>query len=162
MICTKLVKLLYDRAKEREVVDVRIGAGYTAVVLDNGRCGVAYTYRGSREGKCGLLKEAGSLIGRKASELLDFYPVHNSLKSSVGLATINCIVNYNHKDKISGEILEVLKIKSTDRVGMVGYFEPLIKKIEKKTDEIFIFEKKELNEKIYCPRRKENRNSAYL
>lgn len=147
MICTGLVKMLYDKAKKREVIDIRIGTGYTAVVLDNGKCGLAYTYRSGSSGECGLLKEAGELTGKKASELIHFYPSHNSIKASIGLATINAIVNYDLPGKIEGDVLEAIDISSGDMVGMIGYFAPLIKELEKKTDNIFIFEKKDIKEK---------------
>ena len=151
MICTKLVKMFYDKAKKHTVKDVRVGPGYTAVVLDNGKCGVAYTFRADASKGCGLIKEAGTLAGRNASELIHFYPTHNSIKSSIGLAAINALVNYDVPGKIKGDILEVLDVKPEDKVAMVGYFAPLIPKLEEKTENIYIFEQKDLDEKYIVP-----------
>ena len=43
-IAQRLEALLADAARDARVEDVRIGLGYTAVVLDGGRAGVAYTF----------------------------------------------------------------------------------------------------------------------
>jgi len=143
--------MFYDKGKKHKIRDVRIGLGYTAVVLDNGRCGLAYTFRTDTISGCGLINEAGSFIGKSASELIHFYPLHNSVKASVGLATINALANYDLTGSIEGDILEVLDITPSDKVGMVGYFAPLIPALEKKTEDICIFEKKEMKEKYVLP-----------
>jgi uncharacterized protein (DUF4213/DUF364 family) len=141
--------MYYDRAKERYVIDLRIGLGYTAVLLDDGRCGLAWTGKCEEKTCCSLMEGAGSFIGKSAAELIHFYPSHNPLKASVGLAAINSLANYETKGKKEGDIIECLNLKSDDRVGIIGDFKPLVKEIEKITDKIFIFEKKYTDSKYF-------------
>jgi len=141
MICHGLVSMYYDRAKERHISDIRIGLGYTAVLLDDGRCGLAWTGTCVEKTCCSLMEGAGSFIGKSAAELIHFYPSHNPLKASVGLATINSLANYEKTEKKEGDIIGYLNLKPDDRVGIIGDFKPLVKEIEKITEKIFIFEK---------------------
>ena len=53
------------------VADVRIGLGYTAVKLESGHAGVAWTPR-SDAPCCTHFQGAGTLAGRPATELLAF------------------------------------------------------------------------------------------
>ncbi|MEQ8191506.1 MAG: DUF364 domain-containing protein [Candidatus Eremiobacterota bacterium] len=151
MICNNLVTMYYDRAKERNISDIRIGLGYTAVLLDDGRCGLAWTGTGGKKTCCSLMEDAGFLIGKSAAELIHFYPSHNPLKASVGLATINSLANYEETEKVEGDILEHLNLKPDDRVGIIGDFKPLVKEIEKITEKIFIFEKNFSDSKYFVP-----------
>ncbi len=141
MICNNLVSMYYDRAKERNIADIRIGLGYTAVLLDDGRCGLAWTGTGGKKTCCSLMEDAGFFIGKSAAELIHFYPSNNPLKASVGLATINSLANYEKTGKKEGDILGCLNLKPDDRVGIIGDFKPLVKEMEKITENIFIFEK---------------------
>jgi uncharacterized protein (DUF4213/DUF364 family) len=50
VIIDELVELLSEKAQHRVVRDVRIGLGYTAVVLDDGACGLANTFRDEARG----------------------------------------------------------------------------------------------------------------
>jgi hypothetical protein len=47
-------------------LDIRIGLGYTAVLLENGSCGLAYTLHEKEHESCGVMPDAGKLAGRKA------------------------------------------------------------------------------------------------
>jgi len=141
--------MYYDRAKERKVIDLRIGLAYTAVLLDDGKCGLAWTGRDEEKTCCSLMDEAGSLMEKSPAELIHFFPSHNLLKASVGLATINALANYENTEKKEGDIIEFLNLKADDRVGIIGDFKPLVKEIEKITDKIFIFEKRKTGSKYF-------------
>jgi len=45
------------------VTEVRVGLGYTAALLDDGACGVAYTFRSEAGASCCAVREAGTLAG---------------------------------------------------------------------------------------------------
>lgn len=47
MIAEELRSYLVSSAAEQRLADVRIGLGYTAVMLEDGNVGVAYTFRES-------------------------------------------------------------------------------------------------------------------
>jgi hypothetical protein len=47
MIHTNFDRTRAGAGESRTVADVRIGLRYTAVLLDNGSCGLAYTFQGA-------------------------------------------------------------------------------------------------------------------
>ena len=126
------------------VMDVRIGLRYTAVLLDNGRMGVAYTFQRDSVGGYGAFKGLRPLAGRRASELLAMFDSADKIESAVALATSNALSNTLKEDFLKGDTLEHLDLHPDDRVGMVGYFAPLIPNLKNKTSSLMVFEQKEL------------------
>ena len=51
------------------VADVRIGLGYTAVQLDDGHVGLAYTFRDQAQPGCNAFDTARPLAGKPAAEV---------------------------------------------------------------------------------------------
>jgi len=45
MLIDELTDWVLTRSPSHRVYDLRLGLGYTAVQLDDGRCGLAYTFR---------------------------------------------------------------------------------------------------------------------
>ena len=72
----------------------------------------------------------------------------NLLEASVGLATINALVNQKCKTAIGGDILTVMKTGNTDTVGMIGFFGPLVEPLKKSVKKLYIFEEKSISD---CP-----------
>ena len=58
-------------AGEHRAADVRIGLGYTAVALEDGRCGLAFTLHEKEYESCTVISEAGNVADRQASELIE-------------------------------------------------------------------------------------------
>jgi len=59
MLIEKVCDLLMPATAARSVSDIRVGLGYTAVQLDDGGCGLAYTFRsGIDEGVVSSAKPA--------------------------------------------------------------------------------------------------------
>jgi hypothetical protein len=119
---------------------VRIGLGYTAVQLGSGAAGVAYTFRQDLPGGCSVFHGLRPLAGRSAVDLLSRLISGEKIESAVALATVNALVNQNPKGTLPGDLLEILELKSDDRVGMVGYFAPLIPALEKRVERLLVFE----------------------
>ena len=69
-----LVNEIYEYALRHDtglkIADIRIGLGYTAVVIEDGRCGLAYTLHEGEYESCCVIPEAGKLSGRSTSELI--------------------------------------------------------------------------------------------
>ncbi|NIR12856.1 MAG: DUF4213 domain-containing protein, partial [Desulfobacterales bacterium] len=55
-----------------KVRDVRIGLGYTAVLLEDGQAGVALTFHQRLTRGCAVLDGLHPLAGKRAHELLPF------------------------------------------------------------------------------------------
>ncbi len=138
-IYEKIYAKAIDKAKELTVKDVRIGLGYIIVELDNGWAGISYSFlKELNIQTCTVLESAGSLIGEKASFLLEGLFSYNLLDCSLALASANAIINSSVE---SVDIDIINQIESEDRVVMVGYFAPLIKAIQNQTKSFVICER---------------------
>lgn len=113
-------------AADRVVADVRIGLSYTSVRLDDGHTGVAWT--GHKHcGCCSHHTNAGTLAGRPAGELLDMVVSDSPLFRTIGLATANALASgIPGPERVSTDILELIGIRPSEHVAMVGFFGPLI------------------------------------
>lgn len=140
MIINELTDYAASVADNRKIKDVRAGLGYTAVMLDDFSCGLAYTFRNELGSHCGTVSEAGSIIGRAVSEVIPWLSSTNLLKASMGLATINAVLNHSLDRWEEGNITTALDVAPTDTFGMVGFFRPILNVVKKKTDSIYIFE----------------------
>ena len=134
---------LKDKAAGRTVTDVRLGLGYSAVQLDDGGCGLAYTFRDNRSHGCSVLDGLRPLNGRPAGDLLDLLTSDRRLEASLGLAAANALTNRPGPDYAGGDVLEIMDVRPGDRVGMVGYFAPMIADLKKRSAELVIFEETE-------------------
>jgi uncharacterized protein (DUF4213/DUF364 family) len=141
----EIVNSIKRQSQDKTIEDLRIGLCYTAILLDNGDAGLAYTFHSdNKPHSCCNFLESGSIKGNKAQEIINFSLSDNLLKASVGIATINALVNQNIDGGIEGDILNVMNPQSTDTVGMVGFFGPLVDPLKKAVKEIYIFEKEKI------------------
>ncbi len=136
----RLRALVAEEAEKVRVDDVRIGLSYTAVKLDDGRLGVSYSFGNRIVGGCSVFRGARPLAGRQAFQLLDYILSDIPVECSVGLATVNAIVNILPTAAIQGDMLDAVELTSNDHVGMVGYFGPLVPAIERRVAKLDIFE----------------------
>jgi uncharacterized protein len=128
----RLRDFLLPYAEHAIIKDVRIGLGYTAVQLDSGHAGVAWT-PGEPSESCTHFSAAGKLAGSPAQELLALLTHETSgLARTIGLATANAILATMPRcATIQEEVIASLKITSDDHVAMVGYFGPIIGALKK-------------------------------
>jgi len=138
----RLLEKALSRGRGRRVVDVRIGLGYTAVALDNGAVGLAYTSLEEKAG-CNILPPEVSFHDRPADIVAKYFLSPNLIEAGVGLATINAILNRPREDYLQGDPLSLLELSPEDRVAMVGFFEPLVKRLQGKVQELWVFERSE-------------------
>jgi hypothetical protein len=142
MIATRIREALQTEATHARTVDVRIGLGYIAVLTDSGCAGVAYTPREDLEHGCSPLRVAGSLAGRRLSDLLAYLESRQPIERAIGLAAANALVAARPPASVAGgDILRVLALRPTDRVGMVGCFEPLIAFLQAQVSSLTVFER---------------------
>ncbi len=142
MIATRIREALQDEAARARAIDVRIGLGYTAVLTDSECAGVAYTPREDLNHGCSPLREAGSLVDRRLSDLLAYLESRQPIERAIGLAAANALVAARPPTPVTGgDILQVLVLRPADRVGMVGCFEPLIAPLQAQVASLTIFER---------------------
>ncbi|MFP4571797.1 MAG: Rossmann-like domain-containing protein [Desulfobacterales bacterium] len=132
-------KLAREAAKHK-IADVRIGLGYTAVMLENMKTGLAGTPLSHLRSCCTVFDAMLPLTGRKASDLLDLLTSDAPLETAVGLATANALTNQPSPSQNTGDVLNLLTFSPEDRVAMVGNFAPMIGPVKSTGALLTIFE----------------------
>jgi uncharacterized protein (DUF4213/DUF364 family) len=140
-VTTRIITHLEGSTREVRVADVRIGLGYTAVMLADKRLGVAYTFREEAKGCCTVFDALRPLVGRPAPAVLHLLESPDPIAAGVGLACANALVNRDEDRFVGGDILDYLDLRSADDVGMVGDFGPLLDKIQKRVRSLTVFER---------------------
>jgi uncharacterized protein (DUF4213/DUF364 family) len=140
-LAARIVRRLLDSAMDSRVSDVRIGLGYTAVVLADGRAGVAFTFRDRATGGCSVLDGIRPLSGRIAADLLVLLASEEAIEAGVGLACANALANRGEARHLEGDVLDHVELRPDDHVGMVGHFGPLIGPIQARARSLTVFER---------------------
>lgn len=140
MIYDALIERALALAENHTIADIRIGLRYTAIFLDNGSGGLAFTFQGGSACGCHLMSEAGRMTGKPVSEYIPLLAEENLLRASVGLAAVNAVLNAPDIPRDGGNVTEALQISPQDTFGMVGEFRPILAAIKKRTDHIYVFE----------------------
>jgi uncharacterized protein (DUF4213/DUF364 family) len=141
MLTDEIYQEALSIADEHYATDVRVGLGYTAVALEDGRCGLAYTLHEGEYESCTVIADAGTLAGRKASELISWMKQLDVTACAVGLATANALIRIPPAAAES-DILDLLPVQPEDAVGMIGYFGPLVGPIRERARKLHVFERK--------------------
>ena len=136
----KLKEYTLAISQSARVSSVCIGLGYTAVLLDDGRAGVAYTFREEKHQGCSVFQGRRPLAGSSAAELVNYITSPAMIERTVGIATANALINTADRPYAGGDTLEHLDIGPDDTVGMIGYFGPLIAPLQKRVKDLLIFE----------------------
>jgi len=107
---------------------VQVGLIYSAVQLDSGAVGVAYTFPESRDCSSGFAQRAGPLAGSRASRLLQGLGGRELLASPLAVATATALLAAQTPSLPAqdGDVLEHVEIRDGDRVCMVGCFLPVL------------------------------------
>lgn len=142
MIYNALIERALSLAENHTIADIRIGLRYTVVFLDNGSGGLAFTFLGGSGAACGcnLMSEAGHMTGKPVSELIPLLAEKSLLRASVGLASVNAVLNAPDIPRDNGNVIEALQVSPQDTFGMVGEFRPILAAVKKRTDHIYVFE----------------------
>lgn len=140
MIVQQIRRYLLKNAPERKIADLRIGLIYTGVLLDDGNAGVAYTFSENLSDCHSFFAGIRPIKGRSTHDVLRCLGLSNRVETSVGIATANALINQEREKTQGGDILNVLELRETDRVGMVGAFVPMISPLKARVRELLIFE----------------------
>jgi uncharacterized protein (DUF4213/DUF364 family) len=141
MLADEIVDQALIMPANAAVKDIRIGLGYTAVLLADGRCGLAYTLHEDEYESCCVIPEAGRLSGRKVSELISWMKLRDAVACAVGLAALNAVLT-PPAAAVESDILGLLPAHADDSVGMIGYFGPLVGPLKDRVQALHIFERR--------------------
>ena len=158
MIVDEIIQYVRPLAKKKRLEDVRLGLGYTAVLLDDKSCGVSFTF--AREvGGCGYMDEAGTLAGMEAEKAIEWAMDVNLAKAAVGIATINALTSQGLSGYVEKNAIDEIDIRPGDVLGMVGYFLPVLQKRGPLASKAYVFDRypsdnvlPDWAEEIYLPR----------
>jgi len=140
----KLKTLLKPPATETKV------SPFTVAVLENGAIGISYNlFHGDDEAMARYRQwSLEKLSGKKAGELMEWVLYTDLLQRTVGLAVLNALSQHylnNHPQHYridaSSDLFEVMKLDKSSRVGLVGYFRPLLARLQEKAGEVIVLEK---------------------
>jgi len=134
------------------VREVRIGAFWTAVALEGGRCGLASALRdpvlilskGDDHHQHGQypMREAGHLHERSARELAELARSDSLLEASIGLAAINTLLDVDEDACVELNAEQVILDRGTGKgVVVVGHF-PFIPRIREAARQLWVLEKR--------------------
>jgi uncharacterized protein (DUF4213/DUF364 family) len=140
MLLDELTDRILSRSPSGRVVDFRAGLGYTAAQLDDGRCGVAYTFREAAKEGCCVIREAGSIAGRPTAEVADWAKSADPIMAAAGLSTMNALVD-PPATAVESDLLASLDVEAGDVIGMVGFFGPLIGPLRVRCRRLHVFER---------------------
>ena len=136
------------------VSDVRIGAFYTAVELDAGEVGVAFTPREHGGEVCcpraaAAAPNAGRLAGESAWSLATYALSPVPLRHAVGVATLNALSALSLERLGPGvgvllrdvDALQAASVGAADRVVLVGSFLPFIRALRDRVGSLAVIDR---------------------
>jgi hypothetical protein len=128
------------------VIDIRIGAFWTAVVIEiegRRRCGLASTVRGfdhHHYGSGPAVPEAGRLLDRSALDLAQLSQSPSLMESSLGIATINALLpSYEARWVDLNAEHVIAKYGADKRVALIGHF-PFIPRLREQVGTLWVLE----------------------
>jgi uncharacterized protein (DUF4213/DUF364 family) len=132
-VCTQIINTFEKNDLEKRIDRAQIGMLYTAVKLESGVAGVAYSF--PRKG-CGpsVIHSGQSLKGTPAGEIVSSLGSNNLADSSLALATINALASTKGMPRgaVQGDVLEAIDIRTQETVCMVGCFFPVMERLKNK------------------------------
>ncbi|MDD3250315.1 MAG: DUF364 domain-containing protein [Smithellaceae bacterium] len=141
-LLNRLQERLEPAAKNRRVVDLRVGLSYVGVRLDHGGTGLAAVLPDASSGCCTVLPAAGRYAGSSAADLLACLSEgRNALERAMGLAAANALVEAPPDILEDREVTTYFGLTPGEKVAMVGLFSPLVKRIRATGATLTVIEK---------------------
>ena len=126
---------------EAEVRDIRLGPFQTAVLTRN--CGLATTLPdATNHQEYAPVKEAGSLLEKKVSELVPMAYSASSLEAAIGIATINSLLEIDEGCCLEVNAGALLTEKGKGkRVALIGHF-PFVPRLRQAAKDLWVIERR--------------------
>jgi len=135
-----LVQALSSFAEGRLAAEVVLGLRYCAVRLDSGETGVAFTSLDDEYLQSDFIGGKNPIAGKPVIELLWKLESHLQIERAVGLAAANALSAMQNKTFLEGDTLKFLQILPTDKISMIGHFQPLEPRLKPLCADLKIFE----------------------
>lgn len=137
----KVLKEIISTLKNAKIHEVRTCVRWTAVVSEIGY-GLASTLQ--NKSHCDdpekLVRNCGALTNKSGLELAEYVFSDNLLEASIGMATINSLIQIDNSKVLKEDILEILHDKIENKnITMIGHF-PIVKKLKELAKNLWIIE----------------------
>ena len=136
----KILDDLLSTIKRGAVVkDIRQGPFQTAVLTDNGGLASTLRDRNNHEHHAPV-KEAGTLLGKEALEIAQMAYSSSLLEASIGMATINSLLEVDEKQCVSLNAADLLAEKGKGKkIAIIGHF-PFVPELRQVAKELWVIE----------------------
>jgi hypothetical protein len=113
---------------------------WTAVITKH--CGLSSTFRDEGPSHDRGVRDVGNLTRKTALELAEYAKSKSLLEASIGMATINSLIDIDESRCIEKNAFEIILEKGKDKnVAIVGHF-PWIPKLKGKTKNLWVLEQR--------------------
>ena len=131
-IDTRIYTYFQAEAESLKIDSIHLGLGYSAVTLEDSRCGLCYTPKGNGN-TCSVNKSKEEYEGFTANKLLRAIWGEEQLQRAMAIALCNAL-NQDHsllQEEDDGNMIRDLKLNPGDKVAMIGYFAPIVSYLNK-------------------------------
>jgi uncharacterized protein (DUF4213/DUF364 family) len=123
-----------------QVKSVHTCVFWTAVITKH--CGLSSTFRGESAPHDRGVRDVGNLTRKTALELAEYAKSKSMLEASIGMATINSLIDIDESKYIEKNAFEILLEKGKEgNVAVVGHF-PWIPKLREKVQNLWVLEER--------------------
>jgi hypothetical protein len=130
--------LINNIKEDAAVRSILVGVHWTVVCSRH--CGMAATLMDNHIHGHSQVREAGRLHGKTARELVEYAPSDNPLEASIGVATINSLLEVDASQAIEINAVDVLIDHGLGKnVALVGHF-PFIPRLRSAVGQLWVFE----------------------
>jgi uncharacterized protein (DUF4213/DUF364 family) len=127
---------------ETQIGEIHVCTNWTAVLSRT--CGLASTVKEEGHPHRGV-RDVGHLTEKSAFELALYSRSENLLEASIGMATINSLIEIDESTCVEANAYEILLEKGRGRnVGVVGHF-PFISLLKETAKKLWVIEKRPLD-----------------
>jgi uncharacterized protein (DUF4213/DUF364 family) len=128
------------RKNDFQVKSVHTCVFWTAVITKH--CGLSSTFRDERTPHDRRVRDVGNLARKTALELAEYAKSKNLLEASIGMATVNSLIDIDESKCIEKNAFEILLEKGKEgNVAVVGHF-PWIPKLRERVQNLWVLEER--------------------
>jgi uncharacterized protein (DUF4213/DUF364 family) len=128
------------KGNDSPVRSVYTCAFWTAVISKH--CGLSSTFRGEGPSHDRGVRDVGKLTQKTALELAEYARSNSLLEASIGMATINSLIDIDESKCIEKNAFEIILEKAQGKnVAIVGHF-PWIPKLREKVQNLWVLEQR--------------------
>ncbi|ABA88040.1 protein of unknown function DUF364 [Syntrophotalea carbinolica DSM 2380] len=146
--CPDSLSVKVQRFVKTPVCDTKIPP-FTVAVLENGAVGFSYNlfHRDDQAMQRYVAWDPDEIVGKTADEIMSWLLTEDTLKKTAGLAVLNALsqdfLNTNpgaYRLDTESDLFDILRLDKSSRVGVVGFFRPMMDKLVEKAGEVVVVE----------------------